>query len=284
MIDELLRRQQENIDRLRRSARFFTRKVVVASIIEVKRRLREIPGEDHGGWTWSSEQAVYLQLERALEQLTDDASEKLLGMHRKASFRGFVDTKKLLSTLDKATGSVRPLRFDYVNWLAQEQEFLINKYKRSLALYGRATSDLIRQRIAESMLVGESWGTAADKLEKILPLGMRDKRWMVERTARTEMANAYNGVTYATLKYEDAPDDPMMKMDVAVFDARTASDSYLNHGQVVPVDQPFIDGESGDEYDYPPNRPNDRSIVVGWRKSYGDVDDFISDTGPDTFG
>lgn len=94
---------------------------------------------------------------------------------------------------------------------------------------------------------------------------------------------AWNGTQLAALQSEDDPDDDdgdrMLKKLVAHFDNVTGRDSVLLHGQTRPVDKPFFDSFHGVTYMAPPNRPNDREVIVGWRKSYGDVfDDYDRET------
>jgi hypothetical protein len=101
---------------------------------------------------------------------------------------------------------------------------------------------------------------------------------MVDRIVRTETATIYNATTMAALHAENEPDDPMLKKLVATFDAATGQDSRLLHGQTRRLSEPFVDVTTGREYMAPPNRPNDREIVVGWRKSWGDDREFDQET------
>lgn len=59
----------------------------------------------------------------------------------------------------------------------------------------------------------------------------------------------------------------MIKILSAIFDARTGSDSYSTHGQMRRMNEPF-DTWYGPIM-APPDRPNDRSIVVPHRLSWG---------------
>ena len=91
---------------------------------------------------------------------------------------------------------------------------------------------------------------------------------MVQRIVRTEQSFIRGATTQAALEAEDYEDDPMLKKLVGVRDDRTGIDSILIDGQTVPVNDPFVDFYHGKEFMHPPNRPNDRAQVVGWRKSY----------------
>jgi hypothetical protein len=104
------------------------------------------------------------------------------------------------------------------------------------------------------------------------------RQWMVDRIVRTEVATVHSSTTMAALLEEDEPEDPMLKKLVAIFDKATALDSKLLHGQTRRVRDLFTDVVHGKMFDAPPNRPNDREIVIGWRASYGDASFFDAAT------
>jgi hypothetical protein len=60
----------------------------------------------------------------------------------------------------------------------------------------------------------------------------------------------------------------MLKRLVSTFDSKTGRDSIRVHGQVRPVRDPFFDGNR--YYQAPPNRPNDREVLVPHRAEWGE--------------
>ena len=78
----------------------------------------------------------------------------------------------------------------------------------------------------------------------------------------------YNLAQLETLIAQDVPGDRMLKRLVATFDRVTGRDSVMLHGQRRPVREPFYDGQRGRYFMAPPNRPNDREIVVGERERW----------------
>jgi hypothetical protein len=90
-------------------------------------------------------------------------------------------------------------------------------------------------------------------------------RW-AERILRTETMNAHNRAGWQTIVEANKTLKDTIKILVAVFDNRTASDSYAVHGQIRYPEQPF-DSWWG-SYMHPPNRPNDREVVVPHRMSW----------------
>lgn len=89
------------------------------------------------------------------------------------------------------------------------------------------------------------------------------KKYWAERIVRTEVAHSYNAAAFSSLQGLKDAGERVRKKIVAVFDTRTAADSIAVHGQIRELDQPFQDG-AGRVYQYPPARPNDREVVIGW--------------------
>ena len=55
-------------------------------------------------------------------------------------------------------------------------------------------------------------------------------------------------------------------------DKRTGEDSKIlaRNNPIVPIDEPFVENSTGKElvYMHPPNRPNDRAIMIPYRDSW----------------
>lgn len=77
---------------------------------------------------------------------------------------------------------------------------------------------------------------------------------------------AYNRAGWETTRDAQNELGDMVKILSATFDDRTGWDSYLVHGQIRRVDEAF-EGPFG-MYQHPPNRPNDREVVVPHRISW----------------
>lgn len=152
--------------------------------------------------------------------------------------------------------------------------------RRSL---GILTTDLLNSVRGELSIaqaskdrVGETISDVVDKIDA--------ERWKVERTTRTELCRAYNAAQ------EDAID--MLERDQPGFfkrwtervsdatgapmDKRVGKDSIVLHGQIVRPGQLFTMPEVGDaprtmigmKWSAPPNRPNDRAVLLPWRKEW----------------
>jgi hypothetical protein len=127
--------------------------------------------------------------------------------------------------------------------------------KGVVSLAARETAPGVVQRIRE--------GKFPDGLFKA-------KKYWAERIVRTETAHAYNAASFSSLQGLKAAGEDVRKKIVAVFDNRTAPDSVAVHGQIRELDQPFMDG-AGRVYQYPPARPNDREVVIGWYDDWAET-------------
>lgn len=154
---------------------------------------------------------------------------------------------------------------------------LLDKYKTSAKLYGPQALTEIRGSLAHAIIQGEPVDDAVGRV--IESGGIFDRqRWRAERIVRTEMAYTY-GVTNQRAMEELKPAVPrMMKRLVATHDNRTGEDSEELDGQTVDIDKPFIwvvkDSRGAPTgkivpYMQPPNRPNDREVVIPWITTWG---------------
>jgi hypothetical protein len=236
-----------------------------------------------GSWTAAQAAATLAQLAQATKGL----SERQLGLLRRA-LPGIADVARTdlaayLTALDKHyLGVARPLRWDSLEWLRGYSRPLLRSrlriYQRSFARYGAEAVAGIENAMAKSVLLGTPWTDARDTVMSIVREQVGGRQWMVDRIVRTEVATVYSSTTMAGLLEEDDADDPMLKKLVAIFDRATALDSKMLHGQTRRVRDLFTDVVRGRQFDAPPNRPNDREIVVGWRASYGDSRAFDAET------
>ena len=87
-----------------------------------------------------------------------------------------------------------------------------------------------------------------------------------ERIVRTESMAMYNRASWESNREAQEQLEDMVKILSATFDDRTASDSYACHGQIRRPDEAFETWFG--LMQHPPNRPNDREIVVPHRISW----------------
>lgn len=153
---------------------------------------------------------------------------------------------------------------------------LLDRYRASSELYGAPVVKAVRDQMTQSILQGEGVDDAVDRVAGTS--GIFDgERWRAERIVRTESAYSY-GVAKQVGMEELRKDVPrLQKRLVATLDERTGRDSIDLNGQTVDVDKPFLWVVKNSHgvptgkvvhYMQPPNRPNDREIVIPWEASW----------------
>jgi hypothetical protein len=119
--------------------------------------------------------------------------------------------------------------------------------------------NVLQQRLVQNI----PWTDARDLLIQQSPFLQEAPNYWAERILRTETAAAHNRSSrQAQQEISEQVGGGMVRILCATFDDRTGADSYAVHGQVRRVDQAFDWWEG--PYMEPPNRPNDREVVVLW--------------------
>lgn len=135
-----------------------------------------------------------------------------------------------------------------------------------LKRYGTAVIGDFEQVMRTGIVARKSWDEMQTDIVKKSSFLQGKPAFWAERVVRTEAMGAYaRGAWEATRQADDDLGD-MVKILSATFDDRTASDSYAVHGQIRRPDEAFESWFG--LYQHPPNRPNDREIVVPHRLSW----------------
>lgn len=129
-----------------------------------------------------------------------------------------------------------------------------------LTRYGDAVVERFEKRLQQRFLQGKPWADVRNELIADSPFLQQAPASWAERIVRTEVMGAHNVANLETMKGAEDLVGGMLKILAATFDGRTAADSYAVHGQVRRVSEPFEDWYHA--YQHPPNRPNDREVVV----------------------
>lgn len=135
-----------------------------------------------------------------------------------------------------------------------------------LTRYSAAVIEEFEGVLRRGMLTGKPWGDVRDELTSKSPFLQGSPKFWAERIVRTETMGAYNRAGWEAIRAADDELGDMVKILSATFDDRTGWDSYQVHGQIRRVDEAFA--WKGGLYQSPPNRPNDREVVVPHRVSW----------------
>jgi hypothetical protein len=265
-IGELLAAQHREVarvdERLRKRQRALVRRALTAQEDDLRRT-------SLGAWGTATRQRVLVMLGHGARGVTSALTADLgVGLHTVVGTSAR-HASRWLSTLDKAyLGVVTPQAWSTAAWAATTArdvvESRLRTFHSSFSRYGGAVVSQI-ETVLGTLPMGASWSDVRERIAKAARETVEDRMWMVDRIVRTETSHAYNAATQRALEAEGNTHKKL----VAIFDKRTAADSYLLNGQIRPVEEPFFDGYHGRHYMHPPNRPNDREIMVGWRAAWG---------------
>lgn len=139
-----------------------------------------------------------------------------------------------------------------------------------LQRYGENVVTKFEERLAQKYLARKPWDEVREELVSESPFlqmlgGTEATRW-AERIVRTESAYAQNKANFIATKEMDESLGDMVKILSASFDNRTSADSYAVHGQIRRMNEMFESWYGA--YMHPPNRPNDREVVIPHRLSW----------------
>jgi hypothetical protein len=154
--------------------------------------------------------------------------------------------------------------------------------KQFYSNYGARVFDSMNEQLSLSMMESEDAGQAIDRIMNVAD----NEWWQAERIVRTQTAWAYNaGSADAIAEAQDDLPDILQRWTEFVdddtgkpLDDRVGADSIAMHGQVAAPGEMFIMPSNavgvsqsmlGESWAFPPNRPNDRSVLSPWRKGWG---------------
>jgi hypothetical protein len=132
-----------------------------------------------------------------------------------------------------------------------------------LQRYSVATVEQFERELQLGMLTGKTWEEMRAALVDKSPFLQQAPAHWAERIVRTEVMGAYNRASWESVRAADEQLGDMTKILSATFDDRTGADSYAVHGQIRRPAEAFEWWEG--IYQHPPNRPNDREVVVPHR-------------------
>ena len=150
-----------------------------------------------------------------------------------------------------------------------ENNYLMNRYESTMENYSRRVRTLIQQRLTNSIIERKTNYQAAQEVDTV----MREDKWRVARIVRTEMHNIYSLskiLNFRAVKDRYVPD--LMKGLIHPMDHRTAEDSkrLASINPIIDVDDSFVYTWKGERRKFfaPPDRPNDRAILIPVRGSW----------------
>lgn len=231
--------------------------------------------------------SVMMPLTRGLSSLVVDTTSKVA----KASAQQAINYVKMAEDTFHGIGAASALQLHEAMIVDRVANGVRASQMRRLATSGEAGSDLqgvalgkagIIQRygmnvvgkfeevLQQRYLTRKPWGEVRDELVAQSPFLTGKEPGVAttwaERILRTETMYASNAANKECMVDMNQSLGDMVNILCATFDERTGSDSYAVHGQIRRLNEPFQSWFGS--YMHPPNRPNDREIVVAHRMSW----------------
>lgn len=243
--------------------------------VELRDRLDTLPET-----TFTAQQlrSTLVQVESAIEAMKSGLLQDMGGSSKKAAFLG---SDHLIREINKFnnifTGASSLINVNAAVVANETSNFLYNRYDSSLEEYSAGVRANISRELSQAVIEKVNVSTIIKRMNRYL----MGEEWVLRRIARTELHNVYNTAKQNTL-FKAAEQEPeLMKTLIHPMDSRTGQDSKQADKQnlIVAVDKPFKysftrklrSGEVRREervFMTPPDRPNDRSIMVPYMKDW----------------
>ncbi len=238
---------------------------------ELRDRLDSLPS---GSFTAQRVRSVLVQVDAALDSMNTGLLDNMDNASGSAAEMGASHLIDEIRKWDKHfTGAAQPINLDVVTLEADNSTFLFNHrelYKSGMTAYSAQLRGRMAQGLMDASVEQLPMGEVVQRLSKTF-LG---EEWKLQRIVRTELHNVYSSVklnSMSKLAEDDIPD--LRKTLYNPLDSRTADDSKYEESLhlVVPVDEPFEYTWKGKvrRFQAPPDRPNDRQILIPYREAWG---------------
>lgn len=251
---------------------------------ELERRLREAEGLGGPGatsFTAAQLRATLAQVRDVLRVSALPAMQSdILDVGKMAAESAAQSTIEYVRASDAAfTGLARPLAIDHAmlfdRAVAGTEASILRRIGSNpsdprqpgvLQRYGLNTVDAFEGVLQQRLLSGARWEDVRNELVAESPFLQGKPAYWAERIVRTEVMGASNRAGTESISALGEQVDDMVKVNSATFDGRTSADSYAVHGQIRKPNEAF-DSWWG-SFMHPPDRPNDRSVVVPHRLAW----------------
>jgi len=282
--ETLARNRQRAVSFAQRAGQQRLQVVLERSARELSARVAKIEGT--GGAGADSYSAVQTSL--ALDQVRDVLRGLRQGLGNVVLDAGDIAAEQSASgTLDyiqnaeaRFRGSARPLALSEAAIVDQAVSGTQSSMLRRLASdpkhpaskgildrYGDAVVGHFEDVLQQRLIQRTPWEEVKKQLVEKSPFLQGAPAHWAERIVRTETMYANNRASAEAMQATNAAiGGDMLKILCATFDDRTGADSIAVHGQIRRMEEPFDTWYGA--FMHPPDRPNDREVVVPHRASW----------------
>lgn len=239
---------------------------------ELVNRLHRLPANS---FTAQHVRGVLSQVQGAIDALNSGLESGMKDAAVDSAMQGMDHLVEEVKAFDKEfTGAVTPINLNSAVLAHDTANFLVTKYKTNLDAYGNQLYTHIANGLFNASIGNQSYGDVVASISDYFTA----EQWKLHRIVRTELHNIYNMGKINGMRDlvgdENNPGDipDLRKALYCPMDGRTAKDSiYANSLDMVkPIDEPFEYVWKGQTRVYmaPPDRPNDRSILIPAREAW----------------
>jgi hypothetical protein len=214
--------------------------------------------------------SALIQIEVGIKELQHRINPELVSGFEYLTEQGVEDSVREVNAFEKHfLGTSAPLPVDAIIESTEPENLLLNQFQASVEAYSAGLRGRFQNVLTQSLLQKKTWTQAVWDMEAVF----NEEEWKLARIVRTELHNIYgiskmNG--FLGIRDEYVPD--LMKTLYHPMDGRTGQDSIeaASLKLIVPLEEPFRYKWKGRERVFmsPPDRPNDRSILVPYRTAY----------------
>jgi hypothetical protein len=189
------------------------------------------------------------------------------------SSRGVFHVEREINKFEKYfEGSTQPIDLESILLASEANTFLVNKFEVSIDAYSADLRSQITSNLVQGLALRDTNQRTVSQINQDVGRFFLGEEWKINRIVRTEMHNIYN---FSKLNALDAATETLPDLKKSLMhpmDARTGDDSkkLARENPVVDIDEPFRFTFKGKVriFMFPPDRPNDRSILVPFRESW----------------
>jgi hypothetical protein len=229
-----------------------------------------------GTFTAQQQTATLVQVEAAIEKMQSILQGEMRSSSEIIAGTGVDQFLTEYNKWDsKFSGAAVPIDLDVARIAADSSNFLFNKHEASLDAYSSDLRSGFASMLSNAVVANASAGQVVQRSG----LMFMDQEWKLTRLVRTELHSAYNlGKINGMIEARDEFVSDLKKTLFHPLDARTGKDSkrLIAHNLITDIDKEFVDHSLATKNDphkvvrymAPPNRPNDRSILIPFRQEW----------------
>jgi hypothetical protein len=235
---------------------------------DLRDRLDTLPA---GSFSAQRTRAALVQIDGALVAMKEGVLTEMDSSAQDSAEMGLGHLTRELKKWDKKfLGAITPINLNVVKVATDTKKYLFNQYDSSLDAYNSQLRGEFARQLMDAAIAGDPMSAVIQRISQIF-LG---EEWKIERLVRTELHNIYSmGKLNGMVDLADGELPDLKKTLYHPMDKRTGKDTIRlsRNNPIVPVDEPFKENSTGKWKTYmaPPNRPNDRAILIPYRDSWG---------------